>query len=645
MDRIIKKGILCGLSLLLLVSINSFANFNLPSGTIIYEAEDFVEHTVGKIKEDTSCSGGKYISWPKENNYLHILRFPAPEKKDIKYAIWIRHKGCSICLKDHEAKEITWIWYRDPVWKWNKFGDFSFSQLGESFVIMTSPHFGEGALEGGIDCVIVSPSLAFTPEGIYTKQSTSEQEKEEEVLKKNNIIKLEIDFSAKKGKISPYLASANINGITQHLIDNKDWDKMMQEFFKDGLLRAQVVMFNKPDGDGNWWNFKEIDRFIKTARERWGVKKILIGPSLKIPGWDYKSKITENQILKSKEALQQLVRRYGSPGNVSVEYWEAANEWWGGYWEKNPKEFVQVYTYLCKAIKEINPDLKVGGPVDAWPTLGRIEALLKSFPELDFISWHFYPTGSAGPNEGVFTDLARLQEKMETGTSYRDNVLSRASQLASNVIACQKISEKILGKKIPVIVSEYHLNYHAWDPVDPMMCSPFAGVWNALALTYLCQSDCFSGMIHDVKTAVYGLFGPADGLSVHFRVIPAPSKEDENKIYIRPIGHIHHFFIKHIAGKERVSVSKKGASSNFEVIAATDGNERSIVMVNYSSAPKEVRIKMSDYLPKFTYEFNFPVKYLHCTSDNISKGEGLFFNTDGEGVIMMQPYSVMCLYF
>ncbi|MCX8083099.1 MAG: hypothetical protein N3D17_06905 [bacterium] len=642
-----KRKIGCGVGLLFIISRILFSNGNFPAGTVLYEAEDFLEYQGGKIKEDSNCSGGKYVSWTKDSGYLHILKLPSSDNKNTKYAIWIRHKGCSICLKDKDAKEITWLWYRDPVWKWNKFGDFTFSQLGESFVIMTSPHFAEGALEGGIDCVIVTPYLSFTPEGIYSRIETEEKKMaEESMLKKGNIIELEIDLTTKTGKVSPYLASANINGIPQHLLDNEEWDKMMQEFFKGSLLRAQVGMAKEPDSEGNWWNFKEVDRFVKTAREKWGVEKILFAPFTVPPGWDYNSKITEEQVSKTKEAIQQLVRRYGSPGNVVVEYWEPANEWWGGYWEKNPEDFLQIYTCLCKAIKEINPELKVGGPVDAWPTLGRIEALLKRYPELDFISWHLYPTGSAGPNEGVFTDLAKLQEQFgDAGKSYKESVFSRTYYLGSNVLASQKISEKILGRKIPVIVSEYHLNYHAWDPLDPMLCSPFGGVWNALALTYLCQTDCFSGMIHDVKTAAYGLFGPDDGASIHFRVIPSPPQGYEKKIYIRPIGHIHYFFIKHVAGKEKVFIGKRGATDNFEAIAVRDDKEASIVMVNFAETSKTVRIKMAGYTPKFTYGFNFPVKFLYCTADNISQGEGLFFNTAGEGNLVISPYSALFLTF
>jgi len=85
-----------------------------------------------------------------------------------------------------------------------------------------------------------------------------------------------------------------------------------------------------------------------------------------------------------------------------VKYWEMGNEldgnWEVGYYlpdgsEMNAKEYIRRYKLFAKAMKQADPDIKVGGSVASSMQLVFIEALIKDTDApIDFISFHTYPS-------------------------------------------------------------------------------------------------------------------------------------------------------------------------------------------------------------------------------------------------------------
>lgn len=101
---------------------------------------------------------------------------------------------------------------------------------------------------------------------------------------------------------------------------------------------------------------------------------------------------------------RHLVDRYGID-EVSKWYFEVWNEPNLGFWKGNPpqRSYFELYDHTARALKAVNPRLRVGGPATAqaaWVDL-MIDHALKHHVPLDFVSTHAYGDDSA---QNVFGD-------------------------------------------------------------------------------------------------------------------------------------------------------------------------------------------------------------------------------------------------
>ena len=423
--------------------------------------------------------------------------------------------------------------------------------------------------------------------------------------------------------ISPYLASANCHGLKRHCVASDAWDRTMRRIFSGNMLVLLQGAHKQPDAAGNWWNFEDIDAFVRKAKTVWRVKELAFLPQWWIRGWDGKGEPTAEQFETSSQALVQLVKRYGVPGPRFVRYWMACDEWSGAkYWQANSDKFAQYYSKLVHEIKAVNPELLVGGPVDSWPSSAIIRALLKQCPELDFIAWNLFICGSAD------TPVAQ--------------VFARTSKLEREVERSRQISREILGRELPVMVSSYNMNFHAWDPPDFRIASPIGGVWNALALTYLARANTFSGVMYNVLAKDCGMFGPRDGYAI--RAGTLPKSIDPELITVRPLAHVHEFFKQHIAGARVSRAEVSGEREQFAVLGACDAQgSHAIVLINFSTATRRVRLSVSPFERASYSEFDLPTEYLYCDRSGPRRGAGLFFSAKGTGTFLMPAYSAWCL--
>ena len=106
------------------------------------------------------------------------------------------------------------------------------------------------------------------------------------------------------------------------------------------------------------------------------------------------------------------VARYGAP-EVERWYFEVWNEPnLRSFWRGTQAQYFRLYRESARALKEITPDLRVGGPSTAWN--GWIEEFLddcdRTRTPVDFVSTHHYPTDSvAGVAGGLEAQLAETQ--------------------------------------------------------------------------------------------------------------------------------------------------------------------------------------------------------------------------------------------
>jgi hypothetical protein len=90
-----------------------------------------------------------------------------------------------------------------------------------------------------------------------------------------------------------------------------------------------------------------------------------------------------------------------------IRYWEFWNEPDGLFWSGTPQQFYSLYEKTARALKSVDPRLKVGGDGKAFPSddggyrEGFLDYCASHHVPLDFYSWHTYANGSADPYDAV----------------------------------------------------------------------------------------------------------------------------------------------------------------------------------------------------------------------------------------------------
>ena len=90
----------------------------------------------------------------------------------------------------------------------------------------------------------------------------------------------------------------------------------------------------------------------------------------------------------------------------NIRYWEFWNEP-EFFWTGTPEQFYSLYEKTARALKSVDPNLKVGGDAKALPMddgayrEGFIEYCAAHKVPMDFYSWHTYADGSADPYDAV----------------------------------------------------------------------------------------------------------------------------------------------------------------------------------------------------------------------------------------------------
>ncbi len=91
----------------------------------------------------------------------------------------------------------------------------------------------------------------------------------------------------------------------------------------------------------------------------------------------------------------------------NIRYWDFWNEPDGLFWSGTPQQFYSLYEKTARALKSVEPTLKVGGDGKAFPSddggyrEGFIDYCASHKVPLDFYSWHTYANGSADPYDAV----------------------------------------------------------------------------------------------------------------------------------------------------------------------------------------------------------------------------------------------------
>ena len=226
-----------------------------------------------------------------------------------------------------------------------------------------------------------------------------------------------------------------------------------------------------------------------------------------------------------------LVARYGID-EVSRWYFEVWNEPNLDFWAGDPKEatYYQLYDSAARAIKVVNPRLRVGGPATAqaaWVDRFISHAVENNTP-VDFVSTHVY--GNDEAKNVLFSDESVPRTEM---------VCRAAAKVHDQVKASAR-------PDLPVFFTEYNASYKNEPEVTD---APFMGPWLAdtirqcdgLAqiMSYWSFSDVFEeqGVVREPFYGGYGVMAE-DG-------IPKPA--------------LNAFKLLHQLGDQRITLQAKDA--------------------------------------------------------------------------------------
>jgi xylan 1,4-beta-xylosidase len=158
---------------------------------------------------------------------------------------------------------------------------------------------------------------------------------------------------------------------------------------------------------------------------------------------------------------QHLVERYGII-EVSQWYFEVWNEPNIDFWSGEPKEqtYDQLYAVTARALKGVDPRLRVGGPATA--QAAWVDRFIRFSADnqipLDFVSTHVYGNDSA-------SDVFGTQESIS-----RTEMVCRAARKVHDQVAAS------VRPDLPIIWSEYNASYKNEPDVTD---SDFMGPWLA----------------------------------------------------------------------------------------------------------------------------------------------------------------------
>jgi len=158
--------------------------------------------------------------------------------------------------------------------------------------------------------------------------------------------------------------------------------------------------YSKDPENEKSYNFEWCDKAIKSGRDIGVDTFFRIGESW---GRDEDKHPPPPDFDKFANASAHIVRHYNygwaNGYYYNIKYWEVWNEpggdkfWYGG----TPEQFFQLYEKTARAIKNVDQNLKVGGPANTpantlsktWG-YGFLEYVKKNNVPLDFYSWHIY---------------------------------------------------------------------------------------------------------------------------------------------------------------------------------------------------------------------------------------------------------------
>lgn len=333
----------------------------------------------------------------------------------------------------------------------------------------------------------MSSQILLSLTGIKSSKDTAKLIEQQKSKKQKNLEKayVTVDFRKVSGKINPYLFSTN--ETFQMQTDNpvyKAYSKRMAQigcrmFRLHGGWRLTSVY---PKGLNGPKLYPKLDKGIRDILKDGPNRVIMICIN-------YVPKYINPKKAEDREHFANLcadLLEHFEKEKIPVKYWEIFNE---AHFEGVDGDYSlwEMFNLTAKKLKAINPSIKIGGYAPCWPSISNMRHFYKFCnKDMDFISWHKYPTGSS-----------------KTSDAY---IMASTNTFGSDTRAIKKMVQQVTpGRKIEFALTEYNINWN-WKPHDPRQATHKGAVWLASVLNHLIRAEAdIAQTWHSYNGGTFGL--------------------------------------------------------------------------------------------------------------------------------------------
>ncbi len=240
-----------------------------------------------------------------------------------------------------------------------------------------------------------------------------------------NSCDIEVDFSKPAGTIR------HLNDVNGGPLCERGWVDLSPEYKELGIKYVRLndvawtfddalninYLFPRfeadPDQPDNY-DFFQTDWYLKSIKSL-GLEIIYgLSPTAEYPKLPPRHIDPPKDFEKWAKICVNVIKHYNSGWangyHYNIKYWEIWNEPDGrDFWTGTPEQYYRLYEITAKAIKNYDPNVKVGGPVlaSSVPFLEGFLDYCKSHKvPLDFVPWHMYSTQPSA----VYMKAAKIRE-------------------------------------------------------------------------------------------------------------------------------------------------------------------------------------------------------------------------------------------
>jgi xylan 1,4-beta-xylosidase len=383
-------------------------------------------------------------------------------------------------------------------------------------------------------------------------------------------ITLDIDQANVVGLAKRNYYAINVwRGMDPSFTSHSDYQTQM-EAMRPGFIRYHAAEQMKCAQGKPWIDEKS---WIDCSKQKWDVdhiqsvleQAVVSGNKIMINISTYPEWISSPNPESYAQFCADLVRIVNVDLGMKVKYWEPINEWnIKGY---NGTEIADHYIACYQAMKAVDPDIQLCGPVSTHPQDSTITPFLKKLKDtgtpLDLFTYHQYQFGgSDDPSQA--------------------SVYERSNNYISGIRAVRNELDAVGFEDVEIFVDEWNI-FWVYDAVGrEHMTSEVGACFDALALKYIIEGS------EDLK--LFGMAAWQDAGGTYGKI-----KEDFSDM--NPGGHLLRLLNAHGVGEAVSCLSSRPAAVEGFAVKHRDGTAMIAVVNQALDGDRNVRLSANGWEP------------------------------------------------